>query len=123
MNHLELSLIKKYQISTARLVYFQIFTMIILYGILTLVNKRKVVWLSNLQRVLNKQQWAEGLWAWLHLSTSTLQGDSTGHPIFLVFVASSIRIDIILLYKMSRTSHFKTTTKKVLWFQISLLRK
>lgn len=59
MNYLEFSLIQKYQISIARLFYFQIFTMIILYGILTLVNKKKAVWLSNLQRVLNKQQWNE----------------------------------------------------------------
>lgn len=38
--------------------------MIILYGILTLVNKKKAVWLSNLQRVLNKQQWNEQVRQW-----------------------------------------------------------
>lgn len=50
---------KKNQLSIARLFYFQISTMIILYGILTLVNEKKAVWLSNLQSVLNKQQWNE----------------------------------------------------------------
>lgn len=55
---------------------------------------------------------SEGLWAWPYLSTSTSQGDSTGHPIFLVLVASSIRIYIILLHKMSRASQLKKTTKK-----------